>query len=111
MKKDERVFLSDILESIEAVEEYSKGINKKEFFENKQIQDAVMRRLEIIGEAAKNISKEFRIKHSAIQWQKIAGLRDILIHFYHGVNLERVWVVINDDLPDLKKKIKEIWSI
>jgi len=96
------------LESIQKIEEYSRGISKEEFYRASQIQDAVIRRLEIIGEAAKNIPEDFRNKHPEIAWKQIAGMRDILIHGYFDVNLERVWTVVNRDLPDLKQKISKI---
>lgn len=80
-------------------------ISKKEFFEETKIQDAVLRRLEIIGEATKNVSLEVRRKYSDVPWKKMAGMRDKLIHAYFGVDLERVWSVVKDDLPDIKKKI------
>lgn len=108
MKRDVKVFLSDVLESIEKIEEYMKDITKEDFFKKTQLQDAVMRRLEIIGEATKNIPMSFRKKYTDIPWKKIAGLRDVLIHAYFGVKLERVWNVVKKDLPDLEKQIEKI---
>ncbi|MEM5792976.1 MAG: DUF86 domain-containing protein [Candidatus Aenigmatarchaeota archaeon] len=108
MKRDETVYLKDILESIERIEEYKRGINRKKFLENPQIQDSIIRRLEIIGEAVKNLSKGFREEHPQVEWKKISGTRDILIHSYFGVNLERVWNLIELDLPKLKKEIEKI---
>ena len=67
-----------------------------------------MRRLEIIGEAAKNVPDDFRKKHPIEEWKKISGMRDVLIHAYFGINLERVWNAVKNDLPDLKEKIKSI---
>ena len=72
------------------------------------IQDAVIRNMEIVAEAVKNIPGEFKKKHSEIEWKKIAGMRDKIIHFYFGVNWEIVWDVIRNKLPDLKRKIKSI---
>jgi uncharacterized protein with HEPN domain len=66
--------------------------------------------LEIIGEAAKNIDEDFRNRYAEIPWKKIAGLRDVLIHEYFGVNMKRVWRVIKIDLPNLKSKISRIWE-
>jgi len=107
-KRDVRVFLEDILESIEKIEEYTANVDEDEFYENTFIQDAVLRRLEIIGEAVKNIPNDFRAKYPDIPWRQIAGMRDILIHAYFGVNLRRVWKVIKEDLPELKLKILKI---
>ena len=108
MRKGVRVFLLDIHDCIKKIEEYIHNVNKEKFIEEMQLQDAVMRRLEIIGEAAKNVSPEVRKKYPDIPWKKMAGLRDVLIHGYFGVNLERVWIAVKYDLPDLKKKIKKI---
>lgn len=72
------------------------------------MQDAVLRRLEIIGEAVKNVDEDFRSRYPEIPWKKIAGLRDVLIHEYFGVSLKRVWRVIKIDLVDLKSKISRI---
>ncbi|MBN2013903.1 MAG: DUF86 domain-containing protein [Candidatus Altiarchaeota archaeon] len=108
MKKDVRVFLLDILECIEKIEEYTGDISKEEFLGETWIQDAVLRRVEVIGEAAKNIPDSFKKTHPGLPWSEMARTRDRLIHGYFGVNLERVWVIVKDDLPDLKKKIKKI---
>ncbi len=108
MKKDAFVFLQHILGAIERIENNLDDLNKENFSDNVDLQDATVRRLEIIGEAAKNIPFEFRKDYPTIPWKEIVGMRDRLIHHYFGVNLERIWSTVKDDLPPLKKQIKEI---
>ena len=108
MKKDDSVYLKDIWNAIDKIDRYMKGINLENFQSDDMRQDAVIRQLEIIGEAAKNISEKTKKQYSEVEWKKIAGSRDIFIHTYFGVNLERVWDIIKKDLPDLKEKISKI---
>ena len=108
MSKDVKVYLDDIMKSISQIEKYTRKISQSKFNKNVQLQDAVLRRLEIIGEAVKNISEDFRGLHPEIPWKRIAGMRDILIHEYSGVNLKRVWKVVGEDLAYLKKSISKI---
>lgn len=108
MSKDIRVYFDDISESIAQIEAYTSKITDKEFFKNKMLQDAVMRRLEIIGEAVKNVPQNFREQYPNIQWKNIAGMRDILIHEYSGVNVKRVWKAVKNDIPDPKKCVIQI---
>lgn len=108
MRKDPTIFLRHILESIEKIEEYTKGFTKEKFASSSKIQDAVIRNLEIVGEAAKSIPKDFTGKYPDVPWRKMAGLRDVLIHMYFGVDLDITWDVVKKDLPGLKEKIKTI---
>lgn len=105
MKKDVKIFLEHILESISLIEEYVKDKDKSDFLESPQLQDSVIRRVEIIGETIKNIPDEVKETHSIIPWKKIVGMRDILIHQYFGVDLNLTWKVIEKDIPELKKQI------
>lgn len=107
MKKDETVFLKHMLESIEKIEEFTEKISKKEFIKLKKEQSAVIRELEVIGEAAKNV-KEFRKKYPEVPWGEMSKTRDKLIHRYFGVDLNITWDIVKKDLPDLKRKIKKI---
>jgi uncharacterized protein with HEPN domain len=111
MRKDPKIFLKHILESIEAIEKHTKKIPKEKFSKNITVQDAVIRRIEIIGEAVKNLSAEFKKKHHEIEWREIAGMRDKLIHEYFGVNLHLVWHTTKKDIPKLKKQISELLKI
>ena len=107
-ERDELVFLEDILECIGKIEEYIGNLTEKEFEENSEKQDAVIRRIEIIGEAVKNISMETRNKYPHIRWREIAGMRDVVIHQYFGVTVGLVWRVATSEIRDLKEKIEEI---
>ena len=108
MKRNMKLYLQDMWGSILAIEEYTRNLAEDEFYSNRQIQDAVIRRLEIIGEAAKNVDDDFRNKYLQIPWKKIAGMRDIVAHGYFGVKLDRVWDIVRKDLPELKEKIGTI---
>lgn len=108
MKKNPEVFLTHILDNITEIENITKDIDKYDFFQSKLIQNAAIRGLEIIGEAVKNIPAPFRNKHPVIKWRTIAGMRDVLIHEYFGVDIALIWEIIQKDLPILKKKIKKL---
>lgn len=108
MKKDPNILLLDILDSIENIEKYTKNISENKFFDNLQIQDAVVRRIEIIGEAVKNLPTSFKNKHTNIPWKKIAGTCDVLIHDYSGIDIDLVWEIVNKDIPKLKKQISKL---
>ena len=102
------LYIDDILESIKNIESFTKMVSKDNFMTNKEKQYAVVRAIEIIGEATKNISESFKQKYPEIKWKRVAGMRDVLIHAYFEVKLDKVWNVIKDDLPKLKKQIEEI---
>ena len=110
MKRGLRLFIEDILESIKLIEKYLGDISKENFDNNQKLKDSVVRRLEIIGEAVKNIPDSFRKKYPEVPWRKIAGLRDIITHTYFNIDLDITWDIIKKDLPDLKEKISKIKS-
>ena len=105
MKKDTDVFLKHILDSIEYINEYTKGKSEQEFLDSVETQDAVMRRLSVIGEASKNIPTALREKHSGVDWKAIVGLKNVLVHEYFGIEQEVIWHIIKDDIPNLKSEI------
>lgn len=108
MIKNDHVYLEHILVSIRKIEDFLTGITKFEFDRSVLIQDAVIRNIEIIGEATKKISKQFTQSHPEIPWQDMAGMRDKLIHDYLDVDLEVVWKTVESDLPFLKELIQKI---
>lgn len=108
MTSEIETLLRHILESITNVEEYTNGVSREAFMKSRVTQDAVIRRLEVIGEATKNIPPAFRSQYPEVPWQDIAGLRDILIHHYFGVDLELTYDIVQKDLPGLKAKVEKI---
>lgn len=108
MPRDYEIYLKDILESITKIEEYTDNISLEDFLADKMREDAVIRNLMTIGEAAKNIPKDVKSKSVGIEWEEIAGLRDILIHQYFGTDIETIWDVIKKDIPELKHKVRAL---
>lgn len=108
MKKDDSVFLKHILDNIEKIENFSKKISKKDFYGNELKQYAIIRAIEVIGEAVKNLSTEFKKENKGIPWKEIAGARDKIIHHYFGIDLDIIWDIVKINLPHLKEKIKHL---
>jgi uncharacterized protein with HEPN domain len=108
MKKDPIVFLGHILESIDLIESYSEDVDEIEFMRSTPLQDKLVRRIEIIGEAVKNLPEDLKREHPEIPWRDIAGLRDIIVHQYFGLDLELIWDVVKRDIPELKPRLKRI---
>ncbi len=97
-----------IIDCINDIEKYTEGFSEIEFKDDPKTQDAVIRKLEIIGEAVKNIPEALKQEHPEISWKKISGTRDVLIHEYFGVDIDIVWIVVIKDLPVLKRQTKKI---
>ena len=105
-ERQDSLWISDIKEAIARVEEYTEGISYAAFLEDRKTQDAVVRNIGIMGEAAKKISPEFKRKHKDIDWKAIAGTRDKVVHDYFGVNWSILWDVVKNKLPQLKAQLE-----
>jgi uncharacterized protein with HEPN domain len=105
MARDELVYLRHILDAINTVEEYLQDVSESQFNGTRLLQDGVIRQIEIVGEAARHISKDIRRTYSEVPWQDVTGMRDKLIHDYFGVDIEKVWLTTQEDLPVLKRQV------
>ena len=104
--KDDRLYLIHISESIDKIESYTAGLDFEEFEKQNLVQDAVLRNLQVFAESTQRLSDDFKMRHPEIEWYKIAGLRNILVHDYLGIDLETVWAAVKNKLPDLKEVIR-----
>lgn len=108
MNKDTTIFLKHILDSINLIGKYIEGVTEEQFLQSVEKQDLVTRRLEIIGEAIRNLPEEFRDKHPEIAWNKAMATRNILIHHYFGINFKTVWDTVTISIPEFKKQIEQL---
>ncbi len=110
MRRDYKVYLEDILEAIGRIRKYTSGVTAEALGSDTKTLDAILRNLEVIGEAAKKIPETVRAQNPQIEWRKIAGLRDIIIHEYFNVDTEISWDITQNKLPIFEKQIREIFS-
>jgi uncharacterized protein with HEPN domain len=108
MIKDDKIYLLHILDAIASIASYTKGKTAGDFKKTKMLQDAVIRQIEVIGEAAKMVSAAAKSKNASIPWKDIVGMRDKLIHGYFGVDLDAVWNTVEKDIPALKSEIENL---
>jgi uncharacterized protein with HEPN domain len=106
--RDVHAYIDDILASMDRIEQYTRGLDEQAFLDDVQVQDAVLRRLEVMGEAVKNIPESLRRKYPEMPRRNHAGLRDVLIHQYFGVNLHRTWLIVKEDIPVLRNKLLRV---
>ena len=106
MPRDSRVYLEDILEATRKIASYTAHLSKAAFLEDEKTFDAVVRNLEVIGEAVKKLPEDIRAQHPTVEWKKIAGLRDILIHEYFGLDSEIVWDIVKNKVPTLSEEVR-----
>lgn len=102
------LYVKDILQNMRDAEEFIQGLSYDEFAGDKKTFNAVVRALEVIGEAAKNVPTAMRKKFPAVPWREMAGMRDKVIHFYFGVNREAVWLAVKDRIPTIRPRIEEV---
>lgn len=108
MRRNITIYIKDMLKNMKDAQEFIGNMTYEEFVKDKKTSYAVVRCIEIIGEAAKNVPENIRNKYPKIPWKKMAGMRDKVIHFYFGVDLQKVWLVIKKDVPQLKPFIKKV---
>ncbi len=108
MTRSARILLGDILEAAELLERYTAGLSRHEFAGNIEKQDAVARRLEIIGESVKRLPKDLRDQHPDVPWREIAGARDVLVHEYFRIDVDLAWEMVKQDVPGLAVRIRSI---
>lgn len=106
--KDDLLYIEHILDAINKIQEYTLGLPKEQFLQNEMIVDAVIRNIEIIGEASKKVSRDLQQVYYGVPWKEMAGMRDKLIHDYMGVDTEVIWQTIVEDLPVLKDAVGQI---
>jgi uncharacterized protein with HEPN domain len=106
MPRDSRIYLEDILEATQKIITYTGNLSKAAFLEDEKTFDAVVRNLEVIGEAVKKLPEDIRAQHPTLEWKKMAGLRDILIHEYFGLDAEIVWDIVKNKVPMLHREVR-----
>jgi uncharacterized protein with HEPN domain len=105
-----RLLLDDILDRIMRIERHSAGLDRTAFLNDEKTCDSVIRSLEVIGEAASRLPKEFTAEHAEVPWRRIVGLRNRIVHEYFDVDIELVWEIVHTELPALKTQLRALRS-
>ena len=108
MPRDYRVYVDDIIGAIEKIQRFTVGLDRETFSQDEKTFDAVIRNLEVIGEAIKKIPEDVRMRYPLVEWKKIAGVRDILVHEYFGIDVEIVWDILQNKLAPLEIQMRQI---
>jgi len=108
MSRDIDLYLDDIIDAVENIQDYTSGIDYDDFISNRMCIDAVIKNLLVIGEAVKKIPEEIRSKHPSVYWRNFAGLRDILIHAYFRIDDDILWDIVQNKLEDLREEVLKI---
>lgn len=111
MKRKNYLYIKDIIEAIGKIEEFIQDMNFDKFVQDDKTASAVIRKLEIIGEATKHLSEDVKKRFENIPWTAMAKTRDKIIHFYHGVDYEIIWKIIKEELPNIKQSFQEIYDL
>ena len=108
MSRNITIYIKDIVQNMRDAEEFIQGIDYKRFEADKKTFNAVVRAIEVIGEAAKHVPESVRSKYPALPWKEMAGMRDKVIHFYFGINRELVWLVVKERIPSIRPLLEQI---
>lgn len=107
-ERDDMVYVQHILEAVRWIQDFTRGMSRNDFLADKKTQEAVIRQLQVIGDASKKVNQSFRAKHCQVPWTEAARMRDVLVHNYFGVNLDRVWTTVQRDLPQMASALSDL---
>ncbi len=110
IKRTSMLYLNDIIQAMNKIEKYSQGLDYASFINNDMVVDAVLRNIEVIGEAAIQIPENLKQNYSHIPWKKIIGLRNIVIHEYFGVDLDNIWKIVTENIPETKPQLEKMFE-
>lgn len=107
-KRSYQIFIEDALVAVDKIARYTENVNYDDFCQNEMMVDAVLRNLEVLGEAARNVPDEIKVKYPHVPWKRMVGLRNIVIHEYFGIDLENIWKIIDENVPETRSELVKI---